>query len=236
MADRIYIVDNRYYNAAKAAFGQGRTMLPSVTCPGLAEPVASHPDMVLFAAGRGEVICAREVFDEYTRLLSPFGIHLVQGKSQLMRDYPGDVAYNVLNTPKGAFARFDKTDRTVTEALRAHNKKMVTVKQGYARCATVCFGNCLITADPTISAAAKEAGLSVLTVSPGGVLLPGYDYGFLGGASGLLDEKTVAFFGDVFAHPDGEKIQKFITENGFFISCIPQMPLTDIGTIFCIEL
>lgn len=236
MAERIYIVDNRYYDEAVAAFGRGRMLLPSVTCQSLDPPVSAHPDMVLFTPARGSVICASEVFDEYKRLLSPFGIQLVQGKSHLSRAYPSDVAYNVLNTAKGAFARFDKTDQTVTEALQAQNKKLFPVKQGYARCASVCFGNCLITADETIACSGKEAGLLVLAVSPGSVRLPGYDYGFLGGASGLLGEKTVAFFGDLSAHPDGEVIQKFITENGFFIADIPTMPLTDIGTIFCIEL
>ena len=236
MKNRLYIVDKRYYDAITAAFGHGRIMLPSVLCPALSKPVATHPDMILFSPEKGVVICAKEVFAEYSRLLSPYGIRLVQGESHLNSAYPEDIAYNVLNTPAGAFARFDKTDRQIVLALQTRNKRMHSVKQGYARCSSVSFGNALVTADTTIAKAGRLAGLSVLTIRPGFVSLPGYDYGFLGGASGIIDGDTVAFSGDLDTHPDGEVIRSFIRKNGFQIAEIPGLPLTDVGTIFCIDL
>ncbi len=236
MQDRIYIVDNRYYDVFCHTLGEGLSVLPSVTCKALDEPVSAHPDMVLFSAEKGTTICAEEVYEEYHKMLSPFGIKLVQGESTLMRDYPKDIAYNVLNTPRGAFAKFDSTDKQIIDLLDRLNAPRISVRQGYARCATVCFGDALISADTTIIEAGKKAGLSVLSVCPGYVSLPGYDYGFLGGASGILGRDTVAFFGDLSLHPDGEKIRNFITENGFFTKEVIGQSLTDIGTIFCIEL
>lgn len=236
MPDRIFIVDNRYYDAFCQTLGKGLRVLPSVTCKALDEPVSAHPDMVLFSAEKGSLICAKEVYDDYAKMLSPFGIKLVQGEAKLRRDYPEDVAYNVLNTPAGAFARFDCTDLQIVRLLEKKHIPKISVKQGYARCATVCFGDALISADPAILKAGKDARLSVLSISPGYVRLPGYDYGFLGGASGMTDESTVAFFGDLSYHPDGVKIRDFITKKGFAVKEVSHQPLTDIGTIFCIEL
>ncbi|MBR7163442.1 MAG: hypothetical protein IKD21_00510 [Clostridia bacterium] len=236
MPDRVYIIDNRYYDAVYAAFAGNRTFLPSVTCHALAAPVSAHPDMVLFSAEKGTCICAAEVYSQYLKILSPFGVELVQGNASLGSDYPADIAYNVLNTRAGAFARFDSTDKHLTRLLDKKHIKKVNVGQGYARCSSVSFGDALISADPTIIKAGKEAGLSVLSITPGYVNLPGYDYGFIGGASGILGGDTVAFFGDLSYHPDGEKIRNFITANGFFVAEMPGQPLSDIGTIFCIEL
>ncbi len=236
MPDRIYIVENRYYDAFCSSLGKGFTVLPSVTCKSLDAPVSAHPDMVLFTAEKGVVICAKEVYEDYHKMLSPFGVKLVQGTATLGCDYPHDVAYNVLNTSAGAYARFDYTDKQIISHLDAKKIPKISVRQGYARCACVALPGALITADPTLLKAGKKAGLDLLSVTPGFVVLPGYDYGFLGGASGILGDDTVAFFGDLSTHPDGDRIHNFIAKHGFAVKEVPHQPLTDIGTIFCIEL
>lgn len=232
----IYLADCRYFKEIHAAFGACRTILPTVPCHSLAHPVACHPDMVLFFAGSGRLICAPEVFKAYHRLLSPYGVCLVQGKSALGCDYPHDVAYNVLSTATHAFARKNSVDPVILDYLEKKNIHCCNVNQGYARCSTVLFGDRLITADPSVHHAAKAAGFTVLFIRPGYVELPGYDYGFLGGASGLLEGNTVAFFGDLNTHPDGLAIRQFISGGGFHVCEIPGRPLTDIGTLLCIEL
>lgn len=236
MSDKIYIVDNRYYDVFCSSLGKGFTVLPSVTCSCLDAPVSAHPDMVLFTADKGMVICAKEVYEDYHKMLSPFGINLVQGTANLGCDYPNDVAYNVLNTSAGAFARFDCTDKQILLELNAKKIPKISVRQGYSRCACVTFPGALITSDSTLLNAGKNAGLSVLPITPGFVNLPGYDYGFLGGASGVLGDDTVVFFGDLSTHPDGDRIHDFIAKHGFAVKEVPHQPLTDIGTIFCIEL
>ena len=236
MQNKIYIVDRRYFDAISAFFGKGRIILPSFPCMALDKPVSCHPDMVLFSPEKGTLICANEVFADYQNLLSPYGVRLVQGKSRLRRDYPKDIAYNVLHTTVGAFAKFDSTDSQIMNFLEKHHVQKHNVNQGYARCSTVSFASAVITADAGIEKAGLAAGLSVLKVQPGFVLLPGYQYGFLGGASGIIDDDTIAFFGDLSSHPDGEAIRKFIHAKGYSLCEIAGQPLIDIGTIFCIEL
>ncbi len=235
MRKRIYIVDQRYYEEALALFDKSCTVLPSVRCENLAEPVSFHPDMVLFQSTFGEVICEPTVYEGYSRLLSPFGIRLVQGKKQVFCDYPQDIAYNVLSVGGVAFARWDETEEKIAEALQNESVQKIQVGQGYSRCSALAVEGGIITADPSISKAAAGVGLSVLTICPGHVQLPGYDYGFIGGAAGILEEKTVAFFGGLDTHPDGAQIRDFILQRGFKVRELPGRPLMDVGTIFAID-
>ncbi len=236
MSRYIYIADCRYYEDINRAFGGGRTILPSVCCSTLATPVSCHPDMVLYPVAAGVVVCAPEVYAEYNEMLSPFGIKLVQGETHLSACYPADVAYNVLCAGNTAFALWNKTDRQICRLTEEQGLSRITVAQGYARCSTLPVGNGIISADPSICQAAENAGLKVLAVSPGHILLPGYDYGFIGGASGLLEDKTIAFFGDLATHPEGLFIRDFINKQGFKLIEVSKRPLVDVGTILRIDL
>jgi len=180
--------------------------------------------------------CDLEVYAEYKEMLSPFGIKLVQGMSRLSARYPADIAYNVLCVGNTAFALWNKTDRQICRLAEKQGVSRITVAQGYARCSTLPVGDGIISADPSICHAAKSAGLKVLTVSPGHILLPGYDYGFIGGASGLFEDDTVAFFGDPDTHPEGLFIRDFIKKQGCKLLDVPKRPLVDIGTILRIDL
>ncbi|MBR5236930.1 MAG: hypothetical protein IKW06_06145 [Clostridia bacterium] len=234
MRKQIYIVDGRYREDISRLLGKDGTVLPSVRCENLAEPVSYHPDMVLFQNDLGEVICEPTVYEAYSRLLSPFGIPLVQGKKRIFCDYPEDVAYNVLSTRGFAFARWDKTEEKIAEVLQQKGVQKIQVAQGYSRCGALAVDGGIITADPSISKAAEGVGLSVLTICPGHVMLPGYDYGFIGGAAGILEEKTVVFYGGLDTHPDGARIKDFILKQGYAVRDLPGRLLLDVGTIFAV--
>ncbi len=235
MGKGIYVVDCRYCEAITGAFGEAGIFLPSVFCTSLSEPVSCHPDMVLYPAGDHTVVCAPSVFEQYERLLSPFGVNLVQGEKELKKDYPDDVAYNVLNVADCAFSLWEQVDSKIKEFLDEKNIRRLTVAQGYSRCSALAVGRTVITADPSIAESAGLAGLSVLKISPGHICLPGYDYGFIGGASGILSEKRVAFFGGLDTHPDGESIRQAVESEGFSCWDLPGQPLVDVGTILCIN-
>ena len=62
------------------------------------------------------------------------------------------------------------------------------------------------------------------------VVLPGFSYGFIGGASGRTGSEIV-FNGDITMHPDCGKMLGFIRERGLTVKWFSGYPLTDIGTI-----
>lgn len=230
----IYVVDNRYFNEIEQAFGEWGRFIPSIPCRELAEPVSGHPDMVLFPDGAGTVVCAPSVFEGYKALLSPFGVKLVQGKKSLLKDYPGDVAYNILNVGGFAFARWDSADEEIVNRLSKSNTPMVPVGQGYSKCSAMVVGNGIVTADVSIAKKAEMVGLSVLRVEAGHIALPGYEYGFIGGATGMLNEQNIAVFGDLHTHPQGAAIRRFAEWQGITCREVLGRPLLDVGTILCV--
>ena len=148
----------------------------------------------------------------------------------LAGNYPLDIAYNVLISGKNVFAKEQQMDSVLKEILQEKQYRIVPIKQGYAACSSVSAGNSIITADVTIAKAAEVSGLHVLQISPGDVVLQGYEYGFIGGASGYIDG-VLYFFGDITKHRDFEKISLFLQKHQIPFDYIPDFPLTDVGRL-----
>jgi hypothetical protein len=73
----------------------------------------------------------------------------------------------------------------------------------------------------------------VLLISEGGIELCGYSHGFIGGAGGVTLD-TAYFCGDIFSHPDGEKIKNFCHKHKKECISLSKEPLFDVGTLFFI--
>lgn len=229
--EQYMIIDSRYENIAKESWGDKYIIIPSVNCKSLSGPVSYHPDMVLFKTASKEYICAPDVFCEYETLLKPLGINLICGKTELNCNYPSDIAYNVLKSEKTALAKFSATDPDIISYLDARGIKRINVNQGYSKC-SVCAGNgWAITADEGILRVLKNEGKDVLQIPPGEILLSGYDYGFIGGASGISESGEVYFFGDLSSVSFGRDIYDFLSLKKIKIFQIKNYPLTDVGTI-----
>ena len=232
---RFMIVDNRYAETARKSWGEMYEIIPSVTCQSLAEPVSAHPDMVLFKTGKREFICAPDVYEEYKRMLQPIGVDLICGKKELKSNYPEDIAYNILKTDSSAFGKFSETEETIKKYLEAENIKMINVKQGYSKCSVCSFAGGAITADESLYSALLADGQDTLKIPCGEIFLRGYDYGFIGGASGENDDGELFFFGDLKMLSFGEKIIRFLEEKKKKIHQISGITPIDVGTIMFID-
>ena len=174
---------------------------------------------------------------------------IAAGTKNLTEAYPGDCAYNAACTGKYLICRVASTAPEILEFARERGMQVINVRQGYAKCSTVVVDeNSIITYDRGIAKACAAAGgriieaaagakactaaggLTVLLVSPGHVLLPGLDTGFIGGASGRVGDEII-FNGDLSAHPDFVAIVSFIESRGLRCKWFPEWPLTDIGSI-----
>ena len=149
--------------------------------------------------------------------------------------YPRDIGLNGLRLGKRLFAKLSHFSPSVRSAAEARGLRLIDVRQGYARC-TACpvSEDALITADPSIARAAEREGLSVLSISPGHVILEGYPYGFLGGACGVWGDRLL-FTGELAGHPDGEAIAAFCRAHGKEPISLSREPLTDVGSLFVLE-
>ena len=177
----------------------------------VSEPVRSHPDLVYCRLTEDAIFVGND------RMLSP--------------GYPGEIIYNGFSTGKYFIHDLRYTDKALLKAVNDLGLITVSVKQGYSCCSIVPVDeDSIITYDRGIAKAAEAAGIRVLTVEPGHVGLPGYDTGFIGGASGRVGDEVI-FNGDLRAHPDFEAVVSFIEERGLSVRYFEGYPLRDIGSI-----
>lgn len=153
----------------------------------------------------------------------------IKARSPLPDSYPGCAAYNALVLGRYFLHRLDITAPELLSAAKEAGLELINVKQGYTKCACVIVDeNSIITADRGI-ARALDGKADVLLINSGHVKLDGYEYGFLGGASGLING-TLFFCGSLEQHPDYAKIKNFVHSRGIKISDVPSLELTDIGS------
>lgn len=151
-------------------------------------------------------------------------------KRKPQRAYPYNVLLNCLYFNNRLYGKLNAVDDSVIDYCNKSGIETVNVNQGYTRCSTLAINDkAAITADKSIDKAMKNKGEEVLLISPGNILLEGFNYGFIGGSS-FADEKTVYFFGDITKHPDYRKISDFIEKYNSKIEILcKKQPLTDVG-------
>ncbi len=199
----------------------------------LCAPVASHPDMLLSRIGHTLVI-PESYAAEAPAAAEAIAAHctLRLGKSVPQPPYPRDVPYNVLCYDGRIYCRRDVLDGTAASVAEEQGLTVCHVRQGYAACSALSCGDFVLTADPSLKKELSANGAAVEALSPGGIRLPGYDCGFIGGASGFCAD-TAIFFGDPDTHPDGALIRTALERHGIDCLKLSGGTLTDFGGIVC---
>ena len=202
----------------------------------LATPVRSHADMLMLPVGK-VVFTSSEylsVAEDIFKALESLGYEIVACNAEIRSDYPHDVAFDALVLKSAIIARLDSLPDEIKTYAAAMGISLIDSKQGYAKCSAVSVGeSAIITADKNIARAAEAADADTLLISaaPEAIRLDGYDYGFIGGASGVLED-TVYFTGDISSHPDAERITEFCKAHEKKIISLSSEPLNDVGGIF----
>ena len=178
---------------------------------------------------------------------------------KLGAEYPKDIIYNAVCTRDYFVHMLTESDPDMMQAMMLWRKtiahrtddteqmKIIGVSQGYSRCTCLPVDNrSFITDDVGLANALESQDASVLTIKPGSILLPGFDYGFIGGCAGhiyidnLTDsdgpkQRAIIFNGDLSRHPDFEKISDFIKSRNIYPIYFEEYPLEDIGSILSME-
>ena len=198
----------------------------------ISKPVCGHADMMICHLGSNSFVCSPDSYDYFTDIFEATGINLIRGNSALSRTYPYDTAYNVAIIGDKVICAEQFADSNILNYCEANNFTVVTVRQGYAKCNTCVVNNrAIITSDAGIAKSASVNGIDVLLISQGHIRLSGYEYGFIGGATGLISGNTLAVCGTLKYHPDYAAIQEFCCANSVKLLDLSDEPATDIGSI-----
>lgn len=229
---RIIIADCRADDRTiKALQKTGHTVIPTMLMDCVYDAIASHADIQIHYLGNNRFVCAPEAYEYYKKYL-PDGFTLIKGSKPLGSKYPDDIPYNAAAVGKTLICNSHSTAIEILSEYSCSTRNILNVNQGYTKCSTcIVNGNAIITADTSIANAAKKNSIDVLKINEGYVELKGMNYGFIGGASGLIEENVLAFNGELNTHPDEEEIKKFCKNHGVDIIELKNDILTDLGSI-----
>ncbi len=207
--------------------------------PDLPEPIQAHPDTLLFFAKDAIYTTARyaDIAQKQLSQISHIcGRPIRICRKELSCGYENEVLFNAVSM--GNHRLLCNPKHVAQEILADHHLQILSTKQGYTKCATLPLGDdALITADPSVADTANAEGISVLTLSCHGTLLPGYDTGFFGGAGSYAPYAAVDhvfFCGNLSHHPQAEQIQAFCYAYGYEPISLGEDPLRDLGTVFLV--
>lgn len=201
----------------------------------LMEPINGHPDMVMMQYDNRTLIVCPEEYKYYHGKLAVKGINVIEGTNRLKKEYPLDIPYNAVRIGNTIIHKAAYTDYRVVEKATMDKLLRVDVKQGYTKCSVINLQNHgIITADKQIAELANDIGIDSLLVSSGNVELDGFEYGFIGGATGYHNGRLF-LTGTLDHHPDFDDIQAFIETKGIQLVYLSNNPIYDYGTIIILN-
>ena len=227
---RVHVVAVQASAAAQKLRGMGITVLSPLPDYALPAETAGHADMLLCHAGGNTVFLApSQAFLGAALCTLGFDVRFVSSPGGA---YPADVPLNVAVGKTFALGHFRHADASLRRFLERSGRRLLSVRQGYAKC-SLCFvaENAFITEDAGVAAALTAAGADVLTVSSGDVALSEAHTGFFGGAAGLLAPDLLAVNGRLGTHRDGAQILAFLKKYGVAPVELSEGKITDIGGI-----
>ena len=204
----------------------GCKVLSVEPCGVLNESIASHPDMNILT------ICGKRFTRNETFVRKREGdCFIPQGSSLLC--YPEEAAFNAACVGND----FICCERSIYKpALRFAvdcGMNPIYVRQGYVKCNLVIVSGekkAIITEDDGIAKTLWRCGYNVLKLNTHAVALRPFRYGFIGGASGTIDD-FVVFTGNIAQHPEFSDIQRFCKQYDKKVLSLCETPLYDFGSI-----
>lgn len=195
------------------------------------QAVCKHPDMQVLHLGNNYVLCSNPNA-YYCITLKKIGFNIIYTKNSIKELYPFDVLVNCVIIKNNIICNKNYIDPIIIDYAKKLDLNLIHTKQGYTKCSVcVVSQNAIITSDKSIYKSATNHGIDVLLIRPGHIILEGLDYGFIGGASGLIDKNILAFTGNIELHPDFKDIKLFLDKYSVKYVCLTDGKLKDVGSL-----
>jgi hypothetical protein len=180
---------------------------------------------------KNTAVVAPSAYKHYKSTL-PKSLTLIKGDCDPGSTYPRDCAYNVAKMGKKIIGNLSYTDNKIKEIYSQKGYEFIDVKQGYTKCNMCIIDNSsAITEDEGLFKQLAHKNIDILKIDSGFVELKGFSNGFIGGATGFINTKTLAFCGSLDTHPNNLKIKNFINSKSVDIICLSSTILKDFGSI-----
>lgn len=223
----IAIIDARSPQESFDRLAKQFHVIPFITHGITYDAIAGHPD-IFMAQGETLILapnCPQNIVEELSTISYEFGTQQIGSSLQ------DSTPYNCVITKQFLIHKKEYTDSTIL----ALDKKCIDVPQAYTRCNTIEIApDIFITSDKAIHQNLRKHNCESLYVSPNGILLPPYKYGFIGGCMGKFGD-TIYINGSLAQHSEGNAIREFITKHHCAIVELHCGHLYDGGGIFFLQ-
>lgn len=201
----------------------------------LYEAINGHVDIQLNIINKEErtIIVQKSISEDYIKTLEHNNIKYIFSQKELKNSYPDNIFLNALILKDYFVHNIKYTDENILKNMK--NKKIINVKQGYTKCSVLPIrDNAIITSDKGIYNSLKLENIDVLLLPPGDILLPSLNYGFIGGTGGMINENTLALFGELSNYEYGDEVYKFLYKYDVKPVALRKGKLIDRGSLFVI--
>ena len=225
----VLVADNFSEKAAEKlkAYGQVvRTKANKNVLKGL----DTHSDILVHPLPSGDLVVDRDNFEYYKEIFGDKKV--LPSHSSLSAKYPSDIHLNAFAFKNFFIHNLKHTDQVILDYYKNRGYELVNIKQGYAKCSCLVTEDFVITSDGGIYETLKDL-IPIYKIDHGQIKLQNFNYGFIGGATGVLGKK-IFFTGDFSHHSSHEEILKIINKYDYEIEILSKDPIEDYGSIYII--
>ncbi|MBS5945928.1 MAG: hypothetical protein KIB06_04515 [Peptoniphilus harei] len=190
----------------------------------------THTDILVHPLPKGEIVVDRDNLEYYKKIFPDKKI--LPSHSILSKKYPKDIPLNAYTFKNFFIHNLKYTDKVLLDYYKNSGYQMIDIKQGYGKCSSLVTNDFIITSDGGIYESLKDF-IPIYKINHGEIRLQNFNYGFIGGASGVLDKK-IFFTGDFSHHSSHEEILKIIKKYDYEIEILSKDPIEDFGSIYFI--
>lgn len=190
----------------------------------------THPDILVHPLPSGDLVVDRDNFGYYEEIIGDKKI--IPSHSSLTGKYPGDILLNAFAFKKIFIHNLKHTDQVILDYYKNRGYELVNIKQAYAKCSCLVTEDFVITSDGGIYESLRDL-IPIYKIDHGQIKLQNFNYGFIGGASGVLGKK-IFFTGDLSHHSSYEEILKIISNYDYEIEILSDETIEDFGSIYFI--
>lgn len=190
----------------------------------------THPDILVHPLPSGELVVDRDNLEYYKKIFPDKNI--IPSHSSLSKKYPKDVPLNAFTFKNYFIHNLKFTDQVLLDYYKNSGYEMKNIKQGYGKCSSLVTNDFIITSDGGIYESLRDF-IPIYKIKHGEIRLQNFNYGFIGGASGVLGKK-IFFTGDFSHHSSHEEILKIIKKYDYEIEILSDETIEDFGSIYFI--
>ena len=208
-----------------------------IKCPhygGVYEAISGHPDIQINILSKSDIMVHPKINENFIKELSDLGYNIHFSSKDIGFNYPQNIILNAINEEKFFLHNLTHTDKNLLNYIT--DKKLLNVSQGYTKCSTAIISKeAFLTNDIKIKESLESLGADVLLLPHGDIELLPLNYGFIGGACGLIDKNTLAFFGSLDKYIHGDNVKTFLKRHNVTPLYLKQSGLIDRGSLFILE-